>query len=229
MAKKQTKGKAKSTQPIEVDMVSDFVCPWCWLGYKLFQKAQKEYGREVRLTYRPYMLDPTVPDEGTDYKTYMAAKFGGGPSDKFKAMREHLETAGPDLGINFDFKGIKRRPNTLRAHRLMRWAQGQELGHLCGPALFEAFFEQGRDIGDIDVLRDIAEHIGLDGDLVAELLAKDDDKIDIQNEIMFFRGLGVSAVPTFIYNGQYAVQGAQDASAHVKAMQNALNTPPQSS
>ena len=93
------------------------------------------------------MLDPNVPDEGIDYKAYMNAKFGDGPSDKFKAMREHLENAGPDLGINFDFKAISRRPNTLRAHRLMRWAQGQELGHVCGPALFEAFFEQGRDIG----------------------------------------------------------------------------------
>ncbi|WP_409432183.1 DsbA family protein [Litorimonas sp. RW-G-Af-16] len=217
--------KSSSASAIEVDMVSDFVCPWCWLGYRQFQVAQKQFKSSVNIAFRPYMLDPTVPDAGADYKTYMKAKFGDGPSDKFKTMRDHLETAGPDFGIAFDFNAITRRPNTLSAHRLMRWAQGQDLGAACAENLFRAYLEDGLDIGDIAVLCAIAEEIGMDGDIVADLLASDNDKIDVQNEIMFFRGLGISGVPTFIYNGQFALQGAQDAPSHLKAMAEARALP----
>ncbi len=219
------KSKKPAIQPVEVDMVSDFVCPWCWLGYKLFLKAEKQAKTPVNLSFRPYMLDPTVPDEGADYKAYMTQKFGDGPNDKFKAMRDHLEAAGPEAGVAFDFKAIKRRPNTLSAHRLMRWAQGQDLGGPCAEQLFTAYMERGEDIGDHSVLARIAEEIDMDGELVTELLSRDDDKIDVQNEIMFFKGLGISGVPTFIYNGQFAVQGAQPVETHINAMQQAKDMP----
>lgn len=214
--------------PIQVDLVSDFVCPWCWLGYKQFKSAASGAKPKPLMTFRPYMLDPTVPEEGQDYRDYMIAKFGEGSKDRFKDSRAHLEKAGAELGIDFDFSAITRRPNSLNAHRLMKWAQGQDLGDTVAEGLFRAYHEEGLDIGDKDILVSIAEKAGLDGDLVRELLSRDDDKLAIQQEAMFFRGLGVSGVPTFIYNGQFAVQGAQEAEKHKKAFKEALKNPPES-
>ncbi|MEP1229627.1 MAG: DsbA family oxidoreductase [Litorimonas sp.] len=221
-----TKTKAKSAnRVIEVDIVSDFVCPWCWLGYKLFLKGAAQSKAQINVSWRPYMLDPAVPEGGTEYKAYMKNKFGDTPDNKFKAMRDILEDKGPALGIKYDFGAIKRRPNTLNAHRLMRWAQGQDIGQDCADELFIAFMEKGGDIGDVNALCDIAGKIGMDVDIIRELFAGDQDKIDVQNEIMFFRGLGISGVPTFIYNGQFAVQGAQDPAAHVNVIKQALAAP----
>lgn len=211
--------------PIQVDLVSDFVCPWCWLGYKQFKAAAKSAKRKPQLTYRPYMLDPTVPDEGQDYREYMTAKFGADSKDRFKESRARLEESGKDYGINFDFSAITRRPNSLNAHRLLKWAQGQDAGDAVAESVFKAYHENGQDIGDTDVLVTIATDAGLDGALVRELLGRDDDKLEIQQEIMFFRGLGISGVPTFIYNGQFAVQGAQDPNTHRNAFKQALENP----
>lgn len=222
----RSKSKPTQSPSIEVDIVSDFVCPWCWLGYKLFLKAaqqsQKETGILVKLSWRPYMLDPSLPKDGADYKDYMKKKFGEQPDNKFAAMREHLEKMGPDLGIAYDFDAIKRRPNTLDAHRLMRWAQGQGLGAACADQLFIAFMEKGSDIGDLDVLTAIADDIGLDADMTRGLLETDKDTQETEDEIKFFRDLGISGVPTFIYNGQFAVQGAQGPDAHLNAMKQAI-------
>jgi len=225
--KKSAKKSAKTPkQTIQVDIVSDIVCPWCWLGVRYFQKAAKQSKHDVTLTWRPYMLDPEVPESGVPYNQYMKNKFGDGPSDRFKAMREALEAQGPALGIDFKFGQIPMRPNTLNAHRLLKWAQGQELGDTASDALFRAFFTELKDVGDHTILKEIAEEIGMDADLVAELLTKEDDKNAVREEIMFFRNLGVNAVPTFIYNGQFAVQGAQPVEAHVKALEQAANLPP---
>jgi len=217
--------KRKASKPknlaVEVDIVSDFVCPWCWLGYKLYLKAAEKTKPRPNLSFRPYMLDAEVPEGGADYREYMKGKFGDKPDSRWKAMRDHLEAAGPEAGINFDFKAIKRRPNTLNAHRLMRWAQGQDLGIECAEKLFRAYMEKGEDIGDLDILCRIANEIGMDPELVRELLENDQDKIDVQNEILFFRGLGISGVPTFIYAGQMAVQGAQPPEAHRQVLADA--------
>lgn len=220
MAKK--KSKKPTNQTVQVDIVSDVVCPWCWLGYRLFDKARKQYNRPVQLSWRPYMLDPTVPAEGMDYKAYMKTKFGDGPNDKFSAMRDMLIEKGPSAGIDFKFENISRRPNTLNAHRLIKWAQNNEdAGTETSEKLFEAFFTKGEDIGDTSVLTRIAGEVGLDADLTQSLLKGDQDSKAVQEEIMFFRGLGISGVPTFIYNGQLAVQGAQDPEAHLDAMKKA--------
>lgn len=223
MAKRKSSKKPKAT--IQVDIVSDIVCPWCWLGVRYFQKAAKQSKHDVNLTWRPYMLDPDVPEGGTPYRDYMKAKFGEGPSDRFKAMREALEAQGPTVGIDFKFGDIPMRPNTLNAHRLLKWAQGQGLGDDASDALFRTFFTDLKDVGDHGVLKEIAAEIGMDADLVAELLSKDEDKNAVREEILFFRNLGVNGVPCFIYNGQFAVQGAQPVATHLKAMEQAANLP----
>ena len=224
MAKKKSTKTPKQT--IQVDIVSDIVCPWCWLGVRYFEKAAKQSKHDVKLTWRPYMLDPEVPQGGVPYDAYMKQKFGtDGPSDRFKAMRDALETAGPGAGIDFKFGQIPMRPNTLDAHRLLKWAQGQELGGPASEALFRAFFTQLKDIGDHNILKEIAAEIGMDAELTAELLTRDDDKNAVREEIMFFRNLGINGVPFFIYNGQFAVQGAQPVEAHLKALDEAANLP----
>lgn len=219
MAKKKSSKTKKSE--IQVDIVSDIVCPWCWLGSRYFFQAAKKSKHTINVTWRPYMLDPTVPEGGVPYGDYMKNKFGDGPSDKFKAMREHLEKAAPEAGITFRFGDIPTRPNTLDAHRLMRWATGQGLGHKAAEALFKSFFDDLEDVGNSAILARIAGDIGLDKALVTDLLNKDDDKNTIREEIMYFRNLGVSGVPCFIYQGQFAVQGAQEPNAHMKAIEEA--------
>ena len=210
---------------ISVDIISDIVCPWCWVGVKLFEKAAKQSGKNISLSWRPYMLDPAVPEGGVPYPEYMKQKFSNGPSDRFKEMRAHLEKIGPSLGIDFKFDDIPMRPNTLDAHRLLKWAQGQGKGDAASQALFEAFFTDLNDVGDKDVLIEVGKNIGMDDKVISDLLSQDDDKNAVREEIMFFRNLGVNAVPTFIYNGQFAVQGAQPVETHLKAIEKAVQNP----
>ncbi|WP_017931640.1 DsbA family oxidoreductase [Robiginitomaculum antarcticum] len=225
------KSRAKRSGPdsIQVDMVSDIVCPWCWLGKRYFDQAVQKNGAKVNVTYRPYMLDPTVPKDGLPYRDYMKSKFGDKPDNRFSAMREQLEKSAPDAGIHFRFSELTVRPNTMRAHCLIRWAQGQSPnkgGHV-KEALFKAYFDELRDIGDIDVLCDIAKANDMDAALVRELLIEGRDVKDVAEEMAFFRGLGISGVPTFIYNGQFAVQGAQPVAAHIQAIAQAAEMPAQ--
>jgi len=171
------------------------------------------------------MLDPNVPDGGVPYPAYMKAKFGDAPSNRYASMREHLEAAAPDAGIEFHFSDIPMRPNTLDAHRLMRWAQGQNVGDVAAKALFRTFFKDLKDIGNPQVLSAIAAEVGLDAELTSDLLAGENDKDTTKEEIDYFRHLGISGVPTFIYNGQFAVQGAQPIDTHLQALEKAANMP----
>lgn len=212
---------------IIIDVVSDIVCPWCWFGKRQLDRAiEQNPGIAVQINWHPFMLDPAVPADGVPYQDYMRKKFGDGPSDRFKSMREHLEAGAGDLGINFRFDGIPLRPNTLKAHCVMKWAQGQGKGHQMAEQLFKAFFDEHRDVGNTDVLADIAQSIGMDGSLVTELLESERDTETVQAQLDYFRNLGISGVPFFIYNGQFSVQGGQPAKVHSQALAKAMNLPP---
>lgn len=211
---------------VDLDVVSDIVCPWCWLGKRRLDAAIAAIPEiDVDVRWRPFELDPLVPNGGVDYRTYMRAKFGDDRESRFKPMRDHLEAAAPAAGITFRFDAIAVRPNTRDAHRLVRWAQGQGKGGAAKEALFQAFFADLKDIGDKGVLSEIAQAIGLDRALVADLLASDRDIAEVEAEETFFRRIGVSGVPTYIANGKLAVQGAQESAAlaaflHEAAAQN---------
>ena len=200
---------------VRIDIVSDIVCPWCWLGWRYLKNAADQTKHNVDISWRAYMLDPDVPKDGVDYKPYMKNKFGDGPSNKFKAMREHLETAGPVVGIDFKFNGIPKRANTLAAHQLMLWAQGQGKANDMAEALFKAFFTDHRDINDRSVLIDLAENAGLDTDIVSDLFEKGADKETVMTEIGGILKSGIRGVPAYIYQGKYLVQGAQDTKNHL--------------
>jgi len=214
--------------PVRIDLVADFVCPWCWLGWRNWMAAKKlapDIKSEV--TWRPYELDPTLPEEGAPYRDYMKAKFSGQNAEHWKAMRTHLEAAAPEAGIDFRFDSIARRPSTINAHRVIRWARGQSAkkADAVAEGLFAAFFRDGRDIGDTSVLTGIAADAGLDREIVADLLASDRDKADVREEANFFRQLGVTGVPSFIFEGQFAVPGAAEPQVLADALRQAASLP----
>ena len=214
-------------RPVHVDLVSDPVCPWCWLGLRYWDEARRVAAEvETHTSLRPFQLDPGVPAGGAPYRDYMRAKFGDGPSDRFKAMRAHLEEAGPAVGIVFNFDEIPMRPNTLDAHRLVRWAEGQDLGEATLDALHKAFFEDRRDIGDHTVLTELAGETGLDTKIVADLLATDKDAGEVLNQERFYRSLGVQGVPCYIFNGRFAVSGAESPQTLADAIRKAAKLPP---
>jgi predicted DsbA family dithiol-disulfide isomerase len=211
---------------VHIDLVSDPVCPWCWLGLKYWEQARALVSDiQTTTVLRPYQLDPNLPRSGADYRDYMRAKFGEGPNDKFQALKVYLEQAGPEVGITFDFKSITRRPNTLDAHRLIRWAQGQGLGEAVIDRLHSAFFKEKADIGAHKVLTQIASDQGLDGALVGELLNSERDTESVLKEEKFYRELGVQGVPCFIFNGRFAVSGAESPNVLADAIKQAASLP----
>ena len=196
---------------LHIEMVSDLVCPWCWVGLRRLQGAMSlEPDLDVEILFRPFELDPTIPAGGVDYKDYMKQRFGSDQSkDRANQMRDLLIQYGVEEGIPFQFDRITRRPNSFNAHRLVRWAQGQNLGMAAKEALFEAYFSKGLDIGDHEVLVTIAAKIGLDPNLVSDLLAGEADVDRTREEQNLFRQMGISGVPTYIAHRQIAVQGAE--------------------
>lgn len=196
--------------PIRIDIVSDAVCPWCYIGKKNLEAALPMVGGvEISVNWRPYQLDPTIPPEGKDRAQYLAQKFGG--EERAKTIYKRVEDAGAAAGIEFDFQAIEISPNTLDAHRLIRWAggQGEAVQGKVVERLFRIYFIEGGNIGDHGVLRSVAEEAGMDGEVVAGLLASDADVEHVRGEIAFAQQIGVTGVPFFILEGRHGLSGAQ--------------------
>jgi predicted DsbA family dithiol-disulfide isomerase len=211
---------------IAVDLVSDIICPWCYVGFRHFLMAWKERPDvPVALTFRAWQLDPSIPSDGVDRRERLIAKFGHDMA-RLAAINAALEEAGKAAGISFAFDRAARTPNTLNCHRLIRWANGTGLGIVCAEALFEACHVSGRDLTSADVLADIAADIGMDGPLVMELLASDRDTDAVHAEVAAARRMGITAVPTFIFNNQIVVTGAQPPQVLVQAIDQALGFDP---
>lgn len=210
---------AASPVTIKVDVVSDVVCPWCYIGQKRLEKAIAwQSDLEVDLRWRPYQLDSSIPPEGLDRKAYMLAKFGS--EQKLRDIHDHIVPLGEAEGIDFHFSDIRKSPNTLDAHRVIRWAasQGEVIQHSVVRTLFSAFFEQGEDISDHTVLARIAGENGMDQAVVSTLLASDADKDEVRAEIEQARQMGITGVPCFLLEGRYAIVGAQDADVLANAI-----------
>lgn len=199
------------TAAISIDVISDVVCPWCFIGQKRLDKAiaaASEVAVEVR--WRPYQLDPTIPPEGKDRKAYMLAKFGS--EERLREVHGRVKEAGEAEDIAFDFGAIKMSPNTLDAHRVIRWAatEGGDVQNRVARRLFQLYFEEGANIGDRTVLIAAARDAGMDAAVVETLLAGDADREAVETEIATAARMGVSGVPCFLIEGKYAVMGAQD-------------------
>jgi predicted DsbA family dithiol-disulfide isomerase len=207
---------SEADEPLTIDVVSDLVCPWCYLGEKRLGSALAEAPQRVAVRWRPYQLDPTIPAGGLDRAEYMEKKFG--KSGRLQSVHDNLVRLGAEVGLTFAFDRIKRSPNTLDAHRLIRWANSAGVQGKVVDRLFKAYFVEGRDIGDHSVLIDVAGECGLDAKLVETLLAEDADIDLVRAEIAQAQAIGVSGVPFFIFAGSLGVPGAQDPSVLLRAM-----------
>lgn len=199
-------------QSVTVDVVSDVVCPWCFIGQKRLEKAVAAVPEvAVDIHWRPYQLDPTIPPEGKDRKQYMLAKFGS--EERIREIHQRIEPLGAAEGIAFDFGAIKVAPNTLDAHRVIRWAgtAGDGVQNRLVRRLFQLNFEEGANIGDSAVLIEAARESGMDVAVVEALLPTDADRDAVTSEIATAGRMGITGVPCFLLEGKYAVMGAQDA------------------
>ncbi|MBZ9740565.1 MULTISPECIES: DsbA family oxidoreductase [unclassified Mesorhizobium] len=196
---------------ITVDVVSDVVCPWCFIGQKRLDKAVAAAADvEVHIRWRPFQLDPTIPRQGKDRREYMLAKFGS--DERIREIHARIEPLGEAEGISFAFDAIKVAPNTLDAHRLIRWAgaAGEDVQNRLVRRLFQLNFEEGANIGDHTVLVEAAREAGMDASVVATLLPSDADVEAVGTEIATASRMGITGVPCFLLEGKYAVMGAQD-------------------
>lgn len=194
---------------ITIDVVSDIICPWCFLGKRRLDKALTLIPDiNAEINFRPFFLDPTIPSEGLDRHEYMAAKFG---KERLKTIHDPLITAGKQDGVPFHFDKITRTPNTMNAHRLLRWAKLENKQPEIAEGLFMAYWSDGGDVGDHQVLADIAAANGMNREGVLKALASDQDKNEVLAETTQAQQMGVTGVPTYIINRKYGVVGAQGA------------------
>jgi len=193
---------------VTLDIFSDPVCPWCHVGKAHLDQALAQAGEHpFVIAWHPFQLNPDMPAGGADRRSYMAARFGG--TDRVAAAEARLVEQAAASGVLFDFDRIARVPNTLDAHRLIHWAGIEARQDTVVSALFQAYFVAGRDIGDREVLCDIADGAGLDAALIARLLASGADLADIRARDAHARKMGIDAVPTFVIGNRQAVPGAQ--------------------
>lgn len=194
---------------MQIDFISDTVCPWCFIGKRRLAKAMAlRPGIAFDVRYRPFRLDPSIPKGGLERASYLAAKFG--KNGGIEEAQRVIAAEGAKEGIEFDFGAILRAPNTLDSHRLIRWAGLTGVQDEVVERLFAAYFENGEDIGDLRVLSDIADVCGLDGAQVADMLESDQDLNLVEREDQLAREMGVTGVPAMIFANKVAVSGARE-------------------
>jgi predicted DsbA family dithiol-disulfide isomerase len=192
---------------IRLDIFSDPVCPWCYIGKANLDRALEAHAdHPFRIEWHPFQLNPDMPGEGVDKHDYLAAKLG---EDRLVQMHLRLKEASRAAGAEIDPDTPRRMPNTLDAHRLIHWAGLEGRQTAVVSAIMRAYWREGRDIGNAGVLADIAAAAGMDRAVTARLLASDADADDIRARDADARAKGVTAVPTFLVAQQYVVSGAQ--------------------
>lgn len=192
---------------VHIDVISDVVCPWCFLGKRRLDAAVKlTPDIPVRVLFRPFFLDPTIPREGMSRRDYLVGKFGETGLDR---IHDQLIAAGKAEGVPYAFDKITRSPNSLNAHRLLRWAAVAGTQAQVMEALFLAYWSWGQDISDIGVLKAIAIVNGFRGEDIERVLRSDEGVKEVLAEAEMAQRMGVTGVPTFILNQKYGVVGAQ--------------------
>lgn len=213
-------------QTLDIDIVSDVVCPWCYLGQRRLGLALEALEGEMttNIAWKPYQLEPNAPPEGFATLDYLSRKIGG--AERVRQSHAMLTQMGAEIGLPFAFEKATVLPNTLDAHRLLHWA-GQAGGRTqdkIAHALFTANFVEGRNVGDQRTLADIASACGMDGQDVKRRLATDEDRDTIRSEIANAQRMGVSGVPFFVIDGKYAISGAQSVEVFIGALRQIAGT-----
>jgi predicted DsbA family dithiol-disulfide isomerase len=206
----------QSTGRLSIEIYSDIVCPWCYVGKRRLERALSQLQRiPAQVTWRPFQLNPTMPKEGMDRTAYLEAKFGG--LDVFRRLEEHVIAAGISERIPFAFEKIQKTPNTFLAHRLIWHARQQGRQVEIVDALFKGYFEEGADIGSPSVLAGLAEAAGL---RAARFLESDEGAAEVKAEEAAGHRLGIRAVPYMVLNNTHGISGAQPVEIFVGAITN---------
>jgi predicted DsbA family dithiol-disulfide isomerase len=195
-------------QPIRIDVISDVVCPWCFIGKHRLEKALAlRPDIPVEVHYRPYFLNDWIPREGISREQYLTTKFGS--PERYKGIAQRVGAAAAEEGLVYAADKMKRQPNTTDCHRLIRWAEAIGKAPEMKQKLMDLYFTQGADLTDRNTLVKAATEIGLDAHKVSADLASDKDVAEIEQEATAAKEAGIEGVPCFIFGGKFAVSGAQ--------------------
>jgi len=205
-----------TAKKLRIDIVSDTLCPWCFIGKRRLERALEILGQPDReIFWHPFQLDATIPPEGIDRQLYLTRKFG---EEGAKKVYARVEQAGAEEGIAFAFDKIRKSPNTLDSHRVIRWATHENKQNEVAERLFSLIFVEGADIGDKDVLAGAARDVGMDSDEVCQKLQSDVDLEDVKREVEEAHRLGIGGVPAFIIANAGLINGAQPAEGLAEAI-----------
>jgi len=208
----------EQTPSVYVEVVSDVVCPWCYIGkHRLEAAIALVPDIDVEVNWRPYFLNPWIPREGIDRQTYLETKFGS--VERYSAIAERVTVAAAMEGLVYDGQKMSRQPNTLDCHRLILWSRGVTDPGRMKQRLMELYFAEGGDLSDPKALIQAAVDCGMDGDLVRRLLASDADVDRIEGEAESAKEAGIDGVPCFIFGGSAIVTGAQSPEYLASAIQ----------
>jgi predicted DsbA family dithiol-disulfide isomerase len=197
---------------ISIDLFSDPICPWCFIGKRRLEAALSTRPEiEVDINWHSFQLNPMMPHDGMERREYLALKFGN--PDNARRLYDNIASVGEQAGIQFEFERIEITPNTIAAHRLIRFADRFGAQDKIVEQLFNAYFLDGRNIGDIDTLIALNAEAGLNSDEAAVFLESDEDMDAVKSEDMQARQLGIQGVPFYILDQQYAISGAQEPEA----------------
>jgi predicted DsbA family dithiol-disulfide isomerase len=204
-------------KPLTIDVVSDVVCPWCYIGKKRIEQAIALAPEvPVELTYRPFFLNPWVPREGISRDEYLTKKFGS--PERYKEIAGRIAETAAQEGLEYHPERVQRQPNTIDCHRLIHWASAIGQGPAMKQRLMELYFRDGGDLTDPEVLVQAAAECGLDADDIRARLATDQDVEDVSAQAQEAAEKGISGVPTYVFMHQYAVSGAQEPALIARAI-----------
>ncbi|WP_299627278.1 DsbA family oxidoreductase [uncultured Tateyamaria sp.] len=203
---------------VQVDIVSDVMCPWCIIGFRQLEQALGVTGTGARIRWHPFELNRDMPPEGQNLAEHIAQKYGSTPEQSAQ-NRAHMKTLGDSLGINFNFTDDSRIVNSFAAHQLLDFALSQGAQHPLKLALFQAHFTDGKDVSDIATLLDVAESVGLDRDAAAQVLESGALAASVREKQEFWTSRGISGVPSMVFGGKYLLTGAQGVKNYADILQ----------
>lgn len=203
---------------VQVDIVSDVMCPWCIIGFRQLEQALGATGTGARIRWHPFELNRDMPPEGQNLAEHITEKYGSTPEQSAQ-NRAHMQQLGESLGITFNFDENSRIVNSFAAHQLLDFALSQGLQHPLKLALFQAHFTDRKDVSDVATLLDVAASVGLDRDAAAELLESRALVSSVREKQEFWTSRGISGVPSMVFGGKYLMTGAQGAKNYADILQ----------
>ena len=197
---------------IQIDLFSDVICPWCFIGKRRLERALKiRSNPRVDINWRAFQLNPDMPKNGIAREQYIEAKFGG--PERAQGIYDNIRRVGETEGLEFRFDKIKRTPNTILAHRLISWSKHLKISDLVVERLFKAYFFEGLDIGSMETLIELLEELEINTEAFKSYIKTDNGVDEVSNETRFAYENGITGVPCFIFDKKYSVSGAQEPEA----------------